>query len=368
MKPFDIKKLSSALAKKNSNIQLGFTDPKVWISTGNYALNYRISSDFFKGFPLEGKMTLIAGESSTGKSYLASGNVVRWCQQNGVTVFIFDTERAIDNKWIRALGVDPEADNVTKYNISLIDDITSTLMEILKQYKEAYLDADPEDRPPILIDIDSLGMATTATEIKHAEDGQNKGDMGLKQKQLFNMCRTFLASVGEMPIGMICTQHTYASQDIYKPDSIISGGSSLEFTPSVVIAMKKKKMKEDDQGKKLDEVAGVHVSAVVRKSRYGKPYQEVEFNIPYDTGMNPYSGLFELFTESLKMDGRFVLTKAGAYVDYVDPNGEVVFHKYRSKITNEDYDRIMKDFMDYTTKHPHEDVSISPESLEEGAE
>ena len=84
--------------------------------------------------------------------------------------------------------------------------------------------------------------------------------------------------------------------------------------------------------------------------------------------MNPYSGLFELFTESLKMDGRFVLTKAGAYVDYVDPNGEVVFHKYRSKITNEDYDRIMKDFMEYTTKHPHEDVSVSPESSEEGAE
>lgn len=365
MKPFDLKKLKASLVKKNSNIKEGFTDPKVWISTGNYALNYRISSDFHKGFPLEGKMTLLAGESATGKSYIASGNVIRWCQQNGVMSIIIDTEAAIDNQWIRAIGVDPDADNITHYSISLIDDITSTLMEILKQYKEAYVDASSEERPPLLIDIDSLGMATTGVEMKHAEEGNNKGDMGLKQKQLFNMCRTFLASVGEMPIGMICTQHTYASQDIYRPDAIISGGSSLEFTPSVVIAMKKKKMKEDDQGKKLDEVAGVHVSAMVRKSRYGKPYQEVEFNIPYDTGMNPYSGLFELFSESLKMDGHFVLTKAGAYVDYVNPNGETVFHKYRSKITEEEYDQIMSDYMKYVEAHPHEITSVTPEETEE---
>lgn len=103
MKPFDLKKFGKALSKANSNIQVGFTDPKIWVSTGNYCLNFAVSGDFNKGFPLEGKMTLLAGESGSSKSYIAAGSCVKWCQQNGVQVVLLDTERALDYSWVKKL-------------------------------------------------------------------------------------------------------------------------------------------------------------------------------------------------------------------------------------------------------------------------
>jgi len=122
MKPFDLKKFGKALSKANSNIQVGFTDPKIWVSTGNYGLNFAVSGDFNKGFPLEGKMTLLAGESGSSKSYLACGSCVKWCQEHGVQTVILDTERALDGDWVRKIGVDPDADNLIHINVGLIKD------------------------------------------------------------------------------------------------------------------------------------------------------------------------------------------------------------------------------------------------------
>ena len=145
MKPFDLKKFGKALSKANSNIQVGFTDPKIWVSTGNYGLNFAVSGDFNKGFPLEGKMTLLAGESGSSKSYLACGSCVKWCQEHGVQTVILDTERALDGDWVRKIGVDPDADNLIHINVGLIDDITSVVMSFLNQYKEAYKDVPFEE-------------------------------------------------------------------------------------------------------------------------------------------------------------------------------------------------------------------------------
>lgn len=355
MKPFDLTKFSKEIAKKNTNLQVGFTDPKVWIDTGNYALNYRISSDFHKGFPLEGKMTVLAGESGAGKSYIVSGSCVRYCQQHGIQTIIIDTERAIDDKWIRALGVDPENPLTLKLNAALIDDLTNIIMSFLESYKAENAKVPPEERTPVLLIIDSLGMATTKTEVEQAEKGDNKGDMGRKQKQIYNLCRTFLASVGDMPIGIVATQHTYVSQDMFSKDDIVAGGSGLQFTPSVLIAMRKHKTKMNDDGTKSDNVTGVHVDAMIRKSRYAKPFQPVEFNIPYDTGLDPYSGLFELFSDDSGLkyaDGTSPLSMAGAYVVYKNPKGEECFKKYRKAITHEDFDLVMKDYMEYKQSNP----------------
>lgn len=114
-------------------------------------------------------------------------------------------------------------------------------MNFLKDYKETYKDAPFDEKPPILFIIDSLGMATTNVEIKHAEDGENKGDMGLKQKQLYSLCRTFIASIGDNPIGLLCTQHTYDAQDLYATEKqIVSGGKGIIYTPSIIAVMKVK--------------------------------------------------------------------------------------------------------------------------------
>lgn len=347
MKPIDLTKFQKTITKSLDTISIGFTNPKVWIHTGNYALNYRISGDFFKGFPLEGKMTLLAGDSGTGKSFLASGNVVKWCQDNGVLPIIIDTENALDEEWMKNFGIDPHG-YVMKISAAMLDDIAKIMSEFLSSYKSEYGDKDFDDRPKVLFIIDSLGMAITTTEEDQFNKGDMKGDLGRKQKQIYSICRNFISSCANEPIGLLCTQHTYASQDMFNPDAVIAGGKGLEFTPSVIIAMTKRKLKEDENGTKTKDVKGIKVSAMVRKTRYTQPFQQVDFTIPWDTGMNPYSGLFELFAEQLMCNGKFVLSKEGSWVAYYSLlTGEQIFKKYRKDITNEDYDMIMKDYVNF---------------------
>jgi hypothetical protein len=112
--------------------------------------------------------------------------------------------------------------------------------------------------------------------------------------------------------------------------------------------MTKRKLKEDEDGNKTSDVKGIKVTAMVRKTRYAQPFQPINFNIPWDTGMDAYSGLFDLFTESVKVDDKFLLQKEGnQYAYYSLKTGEQVFKKFRKNITNEDYDLIMNDYSEY---------------------
>ena len=113
VKPFDVSKFRKDLTKSITGLGVGFNDPTDWVSTGNYALNYLISGDFHKGVPL-GKVTVFAGESGAGKSYFASGNIVRHAQQQGIFVVLIDTENALDEKWLQALGVDTDESKLLK--------------------------------------------------------------------------------------------------------------------------------------------------------------------------------------------------------------------------------------------------------------
>lgn len=357
MKPFDLSILTKDIAKSMPNISIGFKDPSTWIHTGNYALNFRVSGDFHKGFPLEGKMTLLAGESGSSKSFLASGNVVRWCQDNGIYPVVIDTENALDEAWMKRFGIRTEKEYMTKVSVGLIDDIGKMMSEFVANYKKQFDSMDYDERPKLLFVIDSLGMATTSVEVEQVESGNIKGDLGRKQKQLYSVCRTFMSSCATEPIGLLATAHTYASQDMFNPESKISGGSSLEFTPSVVIAMSKRKLKEDEDGNKTTDVQGIRVDATVRKTRYTQPFQKITFIIPWDRGMVATSGLFELFSDSLIVDGKPILQKEGnQYAYYSLKTGEQVFKKFRKNITNEDYDILMNDYMDYEKSNHEKDL------------
>lgn len=364
MKPIDLTKFRKSITKSLDTISVGFSDPKTWIHTGNYALNYRISGDFKKGFPLEGKMTLLAGDSGTGKSYLASGNVVKWCQDNGVLPIIIDTENALDESWMRNFDIDPNG-YLMKISAAMLDDIAKIMSEFLTSYKDEYRDKEYDEKPKALFIIDSLGMAITNTEEEQFNKGDMKGDLGRKQKQIYSICRNFISSCANEPIGLLCTQHTYASQDMFNPDAVIAGGKGLEFTPSIIIAMTKRKLKEDESGVKTTDVKGIKVSAMVRKTRYTQPFQQVNFTIPWDTGMNPYSGLFELFTENLKYNNRPVIAKEGSYCAYYSlKTDEQIWKKYRKAITNEDYDMIMKDWEEVLKEESVTSTNNEPEDIE----
>mgnify|MGYP000852052663 CR=1 FL=1 len=335
-KPFDISKFRKGLTKSINGLGVGFSDPTDWVSTGNYALNYLISGDFHKGVPL-GKVTVFAGESGSGKSYFCSANIVKAAQEQGIFVVLIDSENALDQKWLEDLGVDTSEEKLLKLSMSMIDDVAKTVSEFMKSYKDDYEDVDTNERPKVLFVIDSLGMLLTPTDIDQFQKGDMKGDMGRKPKALTALVRNCVNMFGSFNVGLVATNHTYASQDMFDPDDKISGGQGFIYASSIVIAMKKLKLKEDEDGKKVTDVRGIRAACKVMKTRYAKPFESVQVKIPYETGMDPYSGLVDMFEK------QGLLKQQGNRLKYTDSKGEEHLN-YRKDWTGEKLEIIMKDF------------------------
>jgi RecA/RadA recombinase len=332
-KAFDLSKFRKTLTKSIDGLSVGFQDPTDWVSTGNYALNYLISGDFNRGIPL-GKVTVFAGESGAGKSYICSGNLVRNAQEQGIYVVLVDSENALDEKWLHALNVDTSEDKLLKLNMAMIDDVAKTINEFMKEYKVM-----PEDsRPKVLFVIDSLGMLLTPTDVNQFEAGDLKGDMGRKPKALTALVRNCVNMFGAANVGLVATNHTYASQDMFDPDDKISGGQGFIYASSIVVAMKKLKLKEDEDGNKISEVKGIRAACKIMKTRYAKPFESVQVKIPYETGMNPYSGLVDLF------EAKGFLQKDGNRLKYAGSDEVKLYRKEWERNENGCLDKVMIDF------------------------
>ena len=334
-KPFDVSKFRKDITKSIDGLSIGFNDPTDWISTGNYALNYLISGDFHKGIPL-GKVTVFAGESGAGKSYFVSGNIVKHAQEQGIFVVLVDSENALDEAWLQALGVDTSEDKLLKLSMAMIDDVAKTISTFMSDYKTLA----EEERPKVLFVIDSLGMLLTPTDVDQFDKGDMKGDMGRKPKALTSLVRNCVNMFGAYNVGMVCTNHTYASQDMFDPDDKISGGQGFIYASSIVIAMKKMKLKEDEAGNKISDVRGIRAGCKVMKTRYAKPFEGVQVKIPYETGMNPYSGLVDM------AEKKGLLVKSGNRLMFEPQGGEPILQFRKAWENNEDgcLDKLMLSF------------------------
>jgi len=330
-KPFDVSKFRKDITKSIDGLSVGFHDPTDWISTGNYALNYLISGDFHKGVPM-GKVTVFAGESGAGKSYFASANIVKNALEQGIFVVLVDSENALDEAWLQALGVDTDESKLLKLSMSMIDDVAKTISTFMKDYRAMA----EEDRPKVLFVIDSLGMLLTPTDVDQFDRGDMKGDMGRKPKALTALVRNTVNMIGSYNVGMVCTNHTYASQDMFDPDDKISGGQGFIYASSIVVAMRKLKLKEDEDGNKVSDVRGIRAACKVMKTRYAKPFEGVQVKIPYESGMDPYSGLLDMFEK------QELLVKQGNRLKYTTAAGEELL-EFRKGWTGEKLEIIMND-------------------------
>jgi recombination protein RecA len=354
-KPFDVSKFRKTITKSIEGLSIGFRDPDTWISTNNYALNYLISGDFKRGVPL-GKVTVFAGESGAGKSFICSGNLIKNAQEQGIYVILVDTENALDEAWLHALGVDTSEDRLLKLNVAMIDDVAKLINDFVKEYKVL-----PEDqRPKVLFVLDSLGMMLTPTDVNQFEAGDLKGDMGRKPKALTALVRNCVNMFGDLNIGLVCTNHTYASQDMFDPDDKISGGQGFIYASSIVVAMRKLKLKEDEDGNKVSEVKGIRAACKIMKTRYAKPFESVQVKIPYETGMNPYSGMVDL------IEAKGMLKKEGNSLVYTTNDGEIIkqFRKAWERNDNGSLDTVMADI----TANPHKADNSAPQQAPEETE
>ena len=340
-KPFDVSKFRKEITKSIDGLSIGFNDPTDWISTGNYALNYLISGDFNRGIPL-GKVTVFAGDSGAGKSYNCSGNIVKNAQEQGIFVVLIDSENALDEDWLKALGVDTSESKLLKLSMAMIDDVAKTISTFMSDYK-----ALPEgERPKVMFVIDSLGMLLTPTDVNQFDAGEMKGDLGRKPKALTALVRNCVNMFGSYNVGLVCTNHTYASQDMFDPDDKISGGQGFIYASSIVVAMKKMKLKEDEDGNKVSDVNGIRAGCKVMKTRYAKPFEGVQVKIPYTTGMSPYSGLTDL------IEKKELLKREGNSLVFTTSEGEIIkkFRKAWEKNDDGCLDKVMIDFKNIKTE------------------
>jgi len=365
VRPFNPDKFRKSITKSIKGISAGFNDPDTWISTGNHTLNYLISGDFNAGIPL-GKVTCFAGESGSGKSYVAAGNLVKNAQDQGIFVVLLDSENALDEEWLKAVGVDTSPDKLQRFGVTMVDDVAGILSTFIEDYEKEYTAVEPEDRPKILFVVDSLGMLSTPTDVAQFDRADMKGDMGRKAKSLKALVQQTVNRIAQWNIGFVATNHTYKSQNMFDPDDVISGGMGVIFASSIVVAMGKLKLKEDADGNKITQVTGIRSNCKVVKTRFAKPQETVKIHIPFDTGMDPYSGLFDML---LDME---ILTKTGNSYVYISPTDGAEIKKFKKAWNKNDegcLDRVMTEWDQikraaHTTLADKTNVSVETHTLD----
>ena len=257
VRPFDVSKFRKSITKSIGGISTGFdSDPVDWISTGNYCLNYLISGDFNKGVPL-GRVTMLAGESGSGKSLIASGNIIKNAQDQGIFCIVFDSENALDEKWLQALNVDTSPEKLMRINVAMIDDVAKTISEFVASYRTDYGSLEQSERPKVMFVIDSLGMLLTPTDRDQFDKGDLKGDMGRKPKALTALIRNCVNMFAELNIGLVATNHTYTKICLILMIRLVADKDL--YTQVAPVAMKKLNP-EDENGNKISDVTGIRSS------------------------------------------------------------------------------------------------------------
>jgi len=253
-----------------------------FIDTGSHIFNSLVSGSIYGGVS-SNKITAIAGESSTGKTYFSLAVVKNFLDTNpdGYCLY-FDTEAAVNKGLLKSRGVDLTRTVVV--NVVTIEEFRGKALKAV----DIYLKTDEENRKPCMFVLDSLGMLSTEKEITDALNDKQVRDM-TKSQLVKGAFRMLTLKLGQANIPLIVTNHTYDVIGSYVPTKEMGGGSGLKYAASTIIYLTKKKEKD---GK---DVIGNIIKAKTHKSRLSKENKEVEVRLYYDErGLDKYYGLLEL--------------------------------------------------------------------------
>ena len=253
-----------------------------FVDTGSYIFNGLVSGSIFGGVS-GNKITAIAGESSTGKTFFSLAVVKNFLDSNpdGYCLY-FDTEAAVNKSLLADRGIDLK--RLVVINVVTIEEFRGKALKAVDKYMKMPI----EDRKPCMFVLDSLGMLSTEKEIRDALDDKQVRDM-TKSQLVKGAFRMLTLKLGQANIPLIVTNHTYDVIGSYVPTKEMGGGSGLKYAASTIIYLSKKKEKD---GK---EVIGNIIKAKTHKSRLSKENKTVEIRLFYDhRGLDRYYGLLEL--------------------------------------------------------------------------
>ncbi len=273
-----VKEIGDDFTKLASDIE----ETETYVDTGSYVFNALVSGSIFGGVS-GNKITAIAGESSTGKTFFSLAVVKNFLDSNpdGYCLY-FDTEAAITKSLLVSRGLDTT--RLVVINVVTIEEFRTKALKAV----DMYLKAPVEDRKPCMFVLDSLGMLSTTKEITDALNEKEVRDM-TKSQLIKGAFRMLTLKLGQANVPLIVTNHTYDVIGAYVPTKEMGGGSGLKYAASTIIYLSKKKEKDGT------EVVGNIIKAKTAKSRLSKENKDVEIRLFYDErGLDRYYGLLEL--------------------------------------------------------------------------
>lgn len=304
---------------KMDSVNTDFSAPSFWYSTGNLALNRVVSGSFTKGIP-QGRVTAIAGPSGSGKSFITS-NVLQHAQEKGAFVFLIDSEHAIDTGYLKKIGVDVSEDKFLYAGVTTFSDVVKLFSEFVADYEKAYGRNNP-DAPHVVIALDSIDMLITDSENSNFESGVQKGDQGQRAKQSKQLLRTIVSRVKRNNMSFILTHQVYPNTDLLNGQGLWIVNNAIKYSASQILLVTPAKLKEGS------DIIGVRMRVECYKSRFAQPGIKTELEVPYSTGVNPYSGLLDI------LEDLGVVKSAGAWKSVEFPDGEV--KKFQTKHLDEE--------------------------------
>ena len=259
-------------------------DVTSFIDTGSYSFNALLSGSIYGGLP-GNRITAIAGEAATGKTFFALGICKNFLDSSpDAGIVYFESENAISKSLIESRGVD--SNRVAVYPVATVQEFRTQSIQII----DKYLEQPEEKRQPIMFVLDSLGMLSTTKEMEDTASGKETRDMTRSQivKSTF---RVLTLKLGKANIPMIMTNHTYDVIGSMFPQKEMGGGSGLKYAASSIIYLSKRKEKEGS------EVVGNIIHCKNYKSRITKENAMIDVKLTYTTGLDKHYGLLELAEE-----------------------------------------------------------------------
>ena len=302
-----LKDIVKEIGDEYTQLASDIDDSETYVDTGSYVLNSLVSGSIFGGVS-GNKITAIAGESSTGKTFFSLAVVKNFMDSNpdGYCLY-FDTEAAVNKSLLSSRGID--LTRLVVVNVVTIEQFRQKALQAV----DIYLKTPEDERKPCMFVLDSLGMLSTEKEITDALNDKQVLDM-TKSQLVKGAFRMLTLKLGQAKIPMIVTNHTYDVIGSYVPTKEMGGGSGLKYAASTIIYLSKKKEKDGT------EVVGNLIKAKTAKSRLSKENKDVTIRLFYDhRGLDRYYGLLELgelgglwknVAGRYEMDGKKVYAKA----------------------------------------------------------
>jgi|TARA_B100000902_G_scaffold376634_1_gene407945 RecA/RadA recombinase len=290
-------------------------DTSGFIDTGSHIFNALVSGSIYGGVP-GNKITAIAGESSTGKTFFCLGIVQHFLDSNpDAGVIYFESESAISRQMIEDRGID--SNRMMIVPVATIEEFRTQSCRILDKYMEQKED----DRKPLMFVLDSLGMLASNKEVEDVANDKQVRDM-TKSQLIKGAFRVLTLKLGKANVPMLVTNHTYDVIGSYVPMKEMGGGSGLKYASSTIIYLSKKKEKDGT------DIVGNIIKCKAQKSRLTKENSQIETRLYYDRGLDKYYGLLELgekYGMWKNVAGRYEMNGKKVYAKAILKNPETYF-------------------------------------------